>query len=62
MNTPPVFVRPAVACELLGVHRSTLLRWEAEGKIHPRRLFGGHRRYLLADLRAVLASTGERAA
>lgn len=51
-----VFVRPAVATELLGVHRNTLLRWEADGLIRPRRLPGGHRRYLLGDLRKLLAA------
>lgn len=48
------FVAPGIAATLLGVSRSTLIRWEQEGKIRPRRLFGGHRRYLLADLRNVL--------
>lgn len=57
-TNPPRFVRPAVAQQLLGVHRSTLIRWEAEGKIKPRRLFGGHRRYLLGDLAAVLKDQG----
>jgi len=57
MTTAPVLVPPRVACELLGISRSTLIRWENEGKIKPpRRLHGGHRRYLLADLRAVLSA------
>jgi putative resolvase len=43
-----------VACELLGVSRSTLIRWEDEGKLKPRRLFGGHRRYWLHEIRAVI--------
>lgn len=54
MTTPPVFVPPRVAQELLGVSRSTLIRWEGEGKLTPRRLYGGHRRYLLGDLRAAI--------
>lgn len=46
------FVAPGIAASLLGVSRSTLLRWEEAGKLRPRRLHGsGHRRYLLADLR-----------
>lgn len=50
----PVLVAPRVACELLGVTRSTLIRWEDEGKLSPRRLHGGHRRYWLHEIRAVL--------
>lgn len=48
------FVRPATARALLGISRSTLIRWEAAGLITPRRLHGGHRRYLLDDLRKLL--------
>jgi putative resolvase len=51
---PPRLVSPRVACELLGVSRSTLIRWEEEGKLKPRRLFGGHRRYWLHEIRAVI--------
>lgn len=54
------FVAPGIAAALLGVSRSTLIRWEAEGKIRPRRLNGGHRRYLLADLRRVLEAGGTK--
>lgn len=50
----PQLVSPRVACELLGVTRSTLIRWEDEGKLSPRRLFGGHRRYWLHEIRAVI--------
>lgn len=51
------FVPPKTACALLGVHRNTLLRWETQGRFpNLRRLPGGHRRYLLADLRACLGA------
>lgn len=50
----PVLVSPRVACELLGVSRSTLIRWEEDGKLTPRRLFGGHRRYWLHEIRAAV--------
>jgi DNA-binding transcriptional MerR regulator len=33
-----------------GYSRSTLLRWEREGKIHPQRTAGGHRRYLKEEI------------
>lgn len=56
MNPPPVFVAPIVACRMLGVHRNTLRRWEDAGRFpNLRRLPGGHRRYLVADLRNCLA-------
>jgi len=47
----PRLVSPRDACKLLGVTRSTLLRWEEQGKVTPRRLFGGHRRYWLHEIR-----------
>ncbi len=51
----PVFVSPRQACAMLGVSRSTLLRWETEGKLKAYRLCGsGHRRYLVADLRGII--------
>lgn len=58
MNLPVVrFVAPGTAAALLGVSRSTLLRWESQGKLTPRRLHGaGHRRYLLSDLRGCLTA------
>lgn len=54
MNQPARFVASGVATALLGVHRTTLLRWEADGKIKPHKLRSGHRRYLLSDLRKQL--------
>jgi predicted site-specific integrase-resolvase len=54
---PSRFVAPGTAAALLGVSRSTLLRWETQGKLTPRRLHGaGHRRYLLSDLRGCLSA------
>ena len=41
------------ACELLGIHPSTLRRWEAEGKVTADRTAGGHRRYDMATLMAL---------
>ena len=55
MNLPPRFVSPGIAAALLGVSRSTLIRYEKQGKLAPKRLHGaGHRRYLLSDLRQCL--------
>lgn len=55
MNMPARFVAPGIATALLGVHRTTLLRWEDKGQLRPHRLRSGHRRYLLSDLRACLS-------
>ena len=38
------------AAKLLGVHKTTLRRWEDAGKINPVRTPGGQRRYTLRDL------------
>jgi predicted site-specific integrase-resolvase len=54
MNQPARFVASGVATALLGVHRSTLLRWEDQGLIQPHKLRSGHRRYLLSELRKQL--------
>jgi len=43
------------AAEKLGVHASTLRRWENEGKLIPKRTHGNQRRYELKDLKPHLA-------
>lgn len=43
------------AAEKLGVHASTLRRWESEGKLIPKRTHGNQRRYELKDLKPHLA-------
>lgn len=49
------FVSCAVACQLLDVHPDTLRRWVEAGLLpNTRKTPGGHRRYLLADLRNAL--------
>lgn len=40
---------PEVA-HLLGVHSSTLQRWDANNKLKAKRTAGGHKRYLLSDI------------
>jgi len=46
-----------VASKLLGVHSSTLRRWEAEGKIVPERTQSGQRRYSIRQLQDLLAGS-----
>jgi putative resolvase len=41
------------AAELLGVDNSTLRYWDKTGKLKSQRTFGGHRRYLLSDIKAL---------
>lgn len=43
------------AAKLKGVSTKTLYRWEEEGKLHPERTQGGHRRYDLAQLLGIKA-------
>ena len=38
------------AAKILGVSKSTLRRWDAEGRLKPERTPGGHRRYRSEDL------------
>jgi excisionase family DNA binding protein len=38
------------AADVLGVHISTLRRWEAEGKLEAVKTYGNHRRYRLIDI------------
>ena len=49
------------AAEALGVREETLRRWEQAGKITSERTVGGHRRYDLAQLRAVSETGGKPA-
>lgn len=44
------FVDISSAAQYLGVGKSTLRRWETEGKLVPKRTNGGHRRYMKSDL------------
>ena len=60
-NEVPRLVATRDACKLLGVTRSTLLRWEEQGKVNPRRLFGGHRRYWLHEIRDAIKTEKEAA-
>jgi excisionase family DNA binding protein len=50
----PVNLTPREAAKALGVSIRTLYRWEDDGLISPRRTPGGHRRYTLADIDALL--------
>lgn len=45
---------PTEAAELIGVSTRSLLRWEDAGRIVPLKTPGGHRRYRVADLLALV--------
>lgn len=49
MNTKP-FMTTGEAAELLQVTGRTVTRWADDGRLPCSRTFGGHRRYLLADV------------
>src|SRR5689334_8668485 len=44
------------ACAVLGVDQSTLRRWSDSGKVPVFRTPGGHRRYAIADVDALVGS------
>lgn len=43
------------AKKLLGVSRSTILRWESQGKIKCVRTYGGHRRIPESEIKRILS-------
>lgn len=44
------------ACEYLNISRTTILRWEKEGRISPFRTVGKHRRYPIEELDRLLGN------
>ncbi len=56
------FVRIGAAASALGVHVTTLRRWEAEGRLAAEHTAGGHRQYDLAKLRPDLFGAADKAA
>ena len=47
------------AADHLGVHITTLRRWEREGKLEPVKTYGNHRRYSLDDLEKLTGNEQE---
>jgi putative resolvase len=47
-------VTPREASLMFGVCTKTLARWDAEGKIRALRTPGGHRRYYLSEITAMI--------
>lgn len=58
MDDVGTLITQTEAVRLLGVHRSTLLRWEELGRLTPVKLPSGHRRYRLTDIESI---RGDRA-
>jgi len=48
------------AADHLGVHISTLRRWETEGKLNPVKTYGKHRRYRLDDIQKLCGQHEEQ--
>ena len=48
------YVTIAKAAKILGVTTTTLRNWEKQSKLSSKRTLGGHRRYNLRELQALL--------
>jgi excisionase family DNA binding protein len=57
MAQSKALIAPAEAAAMLSVHRATLNRWAAEGKLHPVILPSGHSRYRIEEIEAILAGS-----
>ncbi|MFJ5758587.1 IS607 family transposase [Neobacillus sp. NPDC093182] len=49
-----IFLSQKQAREFLNITRTTILRWEEQGKIKVYKTSGGHRRYLKSDLEKII--------
>ena len=49
---------PEEVASLFRVDSKTVTRWAKQGKLHPIRTLGGHRRYRLAEIEAQLNGKG----
>lgn len=58
MDTYSTPIRISEAARLLGVHRDTIRRWVAEGKLDAIRLPGGEVRYHREDIVGMLKAHG----
>lgn len=54
MHPTATKVTPREASLMFGVCTKTLARWDAEGKIRALRTPGGHRRYYLSEISAMI--------
>jgi excisionase family DNA binding protein len=52
-------LKPREVTELFGVRTTTVARWARDGRLTPVRTPGGHRRYRLAAIRALLGAEPE---
>jgi excisionase family DNA binding protein len=52
---------PAEVADAFGVCAKSVLRWANSGRLTVRRTLGGHRRYVAAEVRALLAENTETA-
>lgn len=51
------YLTPGEAAKRLSVSTRTLWRYQAEGRITPKRLPSGHRRFLVEDIDRLLAAS-----
>jgi excisionase family DNA binding protein len=48
-------LRPEEVATIFGVATKTVQRWAKDGKLHPQRTLGGHRRYKESEVRQLLS-------
>ena len=58
-QSEPVYLRTAQVAELLHVSPKTVSRWAQEGRLPYLRTLGGHRRYPVPEIRALLETLSE---
>ncbi len=56
MPRDPEFLTAGQAAALMGVCSRTIVKWSREGKVPFRLTLGGHRRYLRAEILALVES------
>jgi excisionase family DNA binding protein len=52
-------LKPSEVAALFGVNAKTVSRWAKEGKLHPIRTLGGHRRYKASEVLRVIQEGAE---
>lgn len=52
----PDLLTPGEVAALFRVDRRTVMRWANQGKLKTMRTLGGHRRFFVDDVRAVIAT------
>lgn len=57
-----LLLKPTEVATLFGVDPKTVTRWARKGKLEAHLTLGGHRRYMITDIRSLLRSQSSKAA